>query len=32
LLRTPYDIAEEQGLIRKAGLPAILGDRLLHGI
>lgn len=32
LLRTPYNIAAEQKLIRKAGLPAILGDRLLHGI
>ncbi len=32
LLRTPYNIAEEQKLIRKAGLPPILGDRLMHGI
>ncbi len=32
LLRTPYNIAAEQKLIRKAGLPPILGDRLLHGI
>jgi len=32
LLRTPYNIAEEQKRIRKAGLPAILGDRLKHGI
>ena len=32
LLRTPYNIAAEQKLIRKAGLPAILGDRLQHGI
>ncbi|MCH2111360.1 MAG: metallophosphatase family protein [Planctomycetes bacterium] len=32
LLRTSYDVAEEQRLIRKAGLPPILGDRLKHGI
>ncbi len=32
LLRTPYNIAAEQRLIRKAGLPTILGDRLQHGI
>ncbi len=32
LIRTPYNIAEEQKRIRKAGLPAILGDRLKHGI
>jgi predicted phosphodiesterase len=32
LLRTPYNIAAEQKLIRKAGLPTILGDRLQHGI
>ncbi|HEX9795162.1 MAG TPA: metallophosphoesterase family protein [Planctomycetota bacterium] len=32
LLRTPYNIPEEQRLIRKAGLPSILGDRLRHGI
>lgn len=32
LLRTPYNIAAEQRLIRRAGLPAILGDRLQHGI
>jgi predicted phosphodiesterase len=32
LLRTPYNIAAEQKLIRKAGLPPILGDRLQHGI
>jgi diadenosine tetraphosphatase ApaH/serine/threonine PP2A family protein phosphatase len=32
LIRTPYNIAAEQKLIRKAGLPSILGDRLLHGI
>lgn len=32
LLRTPYNIAAEQRLIRRANLPAILGDRLQHGI
>lgn len=32
LLRTPYNIPAEQKLIRKAGLPSILGDRLMHGI
>lgn len=32
LLRTSYNIAEEQKRIRKAGLPSILGDRLVHGI
>ena len=32
LLRTPYNIAAEQRLIRKAGLPSILGDRLKSGI
>lgn len=32
LLRTPYNIAEEQKRIRRAGLPQILGDRLVHGI
>jgi predicted phosphodiesterase len=32
LLRTPYNIAAEQKLIRRAGLPHILGDRLQHGI
>ncbi len=32
LIRTPYNIAAEQKLIRKAGLPPILGDRLKHGI
>lgn len=32
LPRVPYNIAAEQKLIRKAGLPSILGDRLLHGI
>ena len=32
LPRTPYNIPREQKLIRKAGLPAILGDRLVHGI
>ena len=32
LLRTPYNIAAEQRLIRKAGLPGILGDRLKSGI
>ena len=32
LLRTPYPIAREQALIRRAGLPAVLGDRLQHGI
>ncbi len=32
LLRTPYNIPLEQNLIRKAGLPSILGDRLVHGI
>ncbi|MFQ5750070.1 MAG: metallophosphoesterase family protein [Planctomycetota bacterium] len=32
LLRIPYNISAEQKLIRKAGLPSILGDRLVHGI
>lgn len=32
LPRTPYNIPLEQKLIRKAGLPSILGDRLKHGI
>lgn len=32
LLRTPYNIPAEQKLIRAAGLPNILGDRLIHGI
>ncbi len=32
LLRTDYDIPEEQRRIRKTGLPKILGDRLVHGI
>ena len=32
LLRTPYNIPAEQNLIRAAGLPKILGDRLVHGI
>ncbi|MCH2102295.1 MAG: metallophosphatase family protein [Planctomycetes bacterium] len=32
LLRTPYNIAVEQRLIRRAGLPTILGDRLQRGI
>ncbi|KAA3611604.1 MAG: metallophosphoesterase [Planctomycetota bacterium] len=32
LLRTHYNIPSEQKLIRRAGLPSILGDRLQHGI
>ncbi|TAH37153.1 MAG: metallophosphoesterase [Planctomycetota bacterium] len=32
LPRVPYNIPGEQKLIRKAGLPSILGDRLVHGI
>jgi len=32
LLRTPYNIAAEKSLIKRAGLPAPLGDRLSHGI
>ncbi len=32
LLRTHYNIPAEQKLIRAAGLPPILGDRLQHGI
>ena len=32
LLRTPYNIPAERKLIRKAGLPRILGDRLESGI
>ncbi len=32
LLRTPYNIPAERKLIRRAGLPSILGDRLESGI
>jgi diadenosine tetraphosphatase ApaH/serine/threonine PP2A family protein phosphatase len=29
--RVPYDAAESRRRIHAAGLPALLGDRLLHG-
>jgi len=31
ILRTPYDAAEARRRIHAAGLPRVLGDRLLHG-
>lgn len=32
IVRTQYNVAEERRLIRKVGLPEVLGERLQHGI